>query len=240
MNNVESTIYNRFKDFQKRHVNGSGRMETIHVSDIVQECFRKSYYSMKFPAQVTDDQQMGILYAGQAIHNFSRLGEIHEEVLCYDFVNNKPCTIDEVKEMTPEQRKNVITGAPDDIILDDKLGIIISDKKTWFSNNYKKTTANQSHIDQVNIYKWLLWRTKGLIANHAVILYLDFFTRFKDPLPIEVELLDLMDIENMVMERIRILRSGLPPANPCYLCDGKNKDGRIYCSYKEICDKNET
>ena len=88
MNDIESIVYKRFRDYQEQFVNGSGRLNTIHVSDVIQECLRKSYYQAKYPKEA-DDRLKGILYIGQAVHALSEIGDIHELTMCYDFANNK-------------------------------------------------------------------------------------------------------------------------------------------------------
>jgi CRISPR/Cas system-associated exonuclease Cas4 (RecB family) len=235
MNDVESIVYTRFREYQNKFVNGSGRLNTIHVSDIIQECLRKSYYSAKYPKEA-DDRLKGILYIGQAIHNLSKIGDIHEVTMCYDFANNKPMDMEDVKNASKEEQRYILTGTCDDVIFDKKYGAIIVDKKTWSSKGWVKKEPSIEHVRQLNAYRFLLNKTRGIDAKYGVVLYLDKYTEMETPLPMLVKLDDIGLTEGIIREKISILNDGMPKATPCWLCNKKV----VYCKYKEECDKDMT
>ena len=238
MNDVESIVYTRFRDYQNQFVNGSGRLNTIHVSDIIQECLRKSYYSAKYPKEA-DNRLKGILYIGQAIHNLSEIGDMHELTMCYDFANNKPMDMDEVKKATKRAQRYILTGTCDDVIFDKKYGAIIVDKKTWSSKGWVKKEPSIEHVRQLNAYRFLLKKTRGIDAKYGVVLYLDKYTEMETPLPMMVELEDIKVTEDIIRDKINILNNGMPEPNIHWMCNGKNRNGIIYCPYKEECDANK-
>jgi CRISPR/Cas system-associated exonuclease Cas4 (RecB family) len=235
MNDIESIVYARFRDYQEQFVNGSGRLNTIHVSDVIQECLRKSYYSAKYPKEF-DDRLKGILYIGQAIHNLSEIGDMHELTMCYNFATNKAMDMDDVKKATPEEQRYILTGTCDDVIFDKEHGAIIVDKKTWSSKGWVKKEPSIEHVRQLNAYRFLLMKTRGIDAKYGVVLYLDKYTEMETPLPMMVELDDISTTENTIREKISILNDGMPEPTPCWLCNKKI----VYCKYKEECDANKT
>ena len=234
MNDIESIVYARFRDYQEQFVNGSGRLNTIHVSDVIQECLRKSYYSAKYPKEF-DDRLKGILYIGQAIHNLSEIGDMHELTMCYNFATNKAMDMDDVKKATPEEQRYILTGTCDDVIFDKEHGAIIVDKKTWSSKGWVKKEPSIEHVRQLNAYRFLLKETRGIDAKYGVVLYLDKYTEMETPLPMMVELDNPEVTKAHIMEKISILNDGMPEPTPCWLCNKKI----VYCKYKKECDANE-
>ena len=234
MNDIESIVYTRFRDYQEKFVNGRGRLDTVHVSDIIKECMRYSYYSTKYPKEA-DNRLKGILYIGQAIHNLSDIGDIHEITMCYDFANNKPMKMEDVKKATKDEQKHILTGTVDDVVFDEKYGAIIVDKKTWSSKGWVKKEPNIEHVRQLNAYRFLLSKTRGIDAKYGVVLYLDKYTEMETPLPMMVELDDISKTEKTIREKIDILNGSFPEPFVHWMCNKKT----VYCPYKDICDKNK-
>jgi hypothetical protein len=230
--NVVSAYRKAQQDFLKKSNNK--RLNTWHVSDFVSECIRKSYYSKLHPEKFSPEKQ-SLFWFGHIVHEHTPLSKINELTMCYDIEKDKALTPDEVLEMPLDDLGTIITGTLDDLM---KIGdkFVIADKKTYSgSSYYKKTSPDYSYDLQVNIYRVLLKETYGIDAEFGCLLYLDKMNNL-DPTPIAFELKPIDETKEKMRYILSELRKGqTPEPNVCWLCNGKNKKGQIYCSYVDLC-----
>ena len=154
--------------------------------------------------------------------------------MCYDIENDISLTPEQVQNLPFDQLGSIITGTLDDLM---KVGehFVIADKKTYNGGGwYKKTSPDTSYELQINIYRVLLEASYGIDATHGCLLYMDKKSNL-DPTPIAFELKPITQTKQRMKEILNELRGGDPKANPCWLCNGKNKKKEVYCSYLDIC-----
>ena len=217
---------------------GGVRLDTWHVSDFVNQCLRKTHYS-KIPELKKEmtDEMAGILYQGSIVHDNSKLGSINELTMCYDIV--KRCNLEpsEVRkwEKDDPRKQDVLTGTLDDLV---RVGnnFVICDKKTYNARGYVKKEASPEHILQVNIYKLMLHHSYGIDAGYGCNLYLDKGDGYKE-LPMVYETAPIEETREFLEKTLLKLKSGIPDPVITYLCNGKNKDKKIYCNFLEQCKK---
>jgi ATP-dependent exoDNAse (exonuclease V) beta subunit len=229
---VVQTYRQAQQDYMKRSNNK--RLNTWHVSDFVSECIRKTYYSKLHPEKFSPEKQ-SLFWFGHIVHEHTPLSKINELTMCYDIETDMALTPEEVLEKPFDQLGTIITGTLDDLM---KINgeFVIADKKTFTGGGYyKKTSPDYSYELQLNIYRVLLKESYGIDAKYGCLLYLDKTSNL-DPTPIPFELKPVEQTKLQMKEILYQLRSGQTPApNVCWLCNGKNKKGQIYCSYVDLC-----
>jgi len=232
---IESSILNSLRKAQQdylRHSNGQ-RLNTWHVSDFVSECLRKTYYGKTYPEKFAPEKA-SIFFLGHVVHEHTPLSKINELTMCYDIERDRSVTPEEVMSLPYNDLGSIITGTLDDLV---KVGdtFVIADKKTYNGGGYyKKTSPDKSYELQLNIYRVLLNAAYGINAEYGCLLYLDKKNNL-DPTPIAFELQPVNDTKKKMKEILKELRTGDPKPNPCWLCNGANKKGEIYCSYLDVC-----
>ena len=218
--------------------NSGGRLDTWHVSDFVSPCLRKTHYS-KIPELKKDmtDEMAGILYQGVIVHDNAVLGSINELTMCYDIVKRENIDPSTVKAMEKEdpRKKDILTGTLDDLL---RIGneFVIADKKTWNARGYKKKEASPEHILQVNIYKLMLKYAYGIEANYGCNLYLDKGNGYAET-PLVYETAPIDETQAFLDKTLNKLKNGVPDPTITFLCNGENKDKKIYCNFLEQCKK---
>ena len=218
--------------------NSGGRLDTWHVSDFVSPCLRKTHYS-KIPELKKDmtDEMAGILFQGVIVHDNAILGSINELTMCYDIVKRENIDPSTVKAMDKEdpRKKDILTGTLDDLL---RIGneFVIADKKTYNARGYVKKEASPEHILQVNIYKLMLKYAYGIEANYGCNLYLDKGDGYKE-LPLVYETAPIDETQEFLDKVLNKLKNGVPDPTITFLCNGKNKDKKIYCNFLEQCKK---
>lgn len=237
---IADFVVNAFHKAQRDALwkNSGTRLDTWHVSDFVSPCLRKSHYS-KIPELKTGmtDEMAAILFQGVIVHDNSILSSINELTMCYDIM--KKCSLDpmEVREMEKDdpRRKEILTGTLDDLV---KVGddFVICDKKTYNAKGYVKKEASPEHILQVNIYKVMLKASLGIDAKYGCNLYLDKGNGYKE-LPMVYETAPVEETEKFLYNTLATFKRGMPDPTITFLCNGKNKDQKIYCGYFEQCEK---
>ena len=237
---IADFVVNAFHKAQRDALwkNSGTRLDTWHVSDFVSPCLRKSHYS-KIPELKTGmtDEMAAILFQGVIVHDNSILSSINELTMCYDIM--KKCSLDpmEVREMEKDdpRRKEILTGTLDDLV---RVGndFVICDKKTYNAKGYVKKEASPEHILQVNIYKVMLKASFGIDAKYGCNLYLDKGNGYKE-LPMVYETAPVEETEKFLYNTLATFKRGIPDPTITFLCNGKNKDQKIYCGYFEQCEK---
>ena len=216
--------------------NTGSSIKTMHVSDLVSPCLRKSYYQRLYPMYEMTDDMRSILFHGTVVHEHSKLAPFHEITMCYDVTKDLAYPPEDVKQMDDKQREGIISGTVDDVV---KYGdhYVICDKKTYNSKGYTKKEVDPSHALQVNIYNVLLTEAYNITAKYGCVLYLDKMKDLKE-LPMVFELDPLDEVKEFMRSAYNKLSDVRPPEGEiCFLCNGKNKLGKIYCNYLDQCVK---
>jgi len=210
------------------------RLHTWHVSDFTSPCIRKTYYQRLYPEKY-DAKKNSIFFLGNIIHEHTPLSKINELTMCYDIETDQPVSIDEVLLMPRNSLKTIITGTLDDLL---QYGndFIIADKKTFNgSSGYKKTSPDSQYSLQLSIYRVLLQKNYGIDAKYGCLLYLDKSNDLAES-PIPFELLPIEDTKVIMKEiLVELCSDKLPKPNVCWMCNGNNRKGAIYCPYVELC-----
>lgn len=234
---IRDGVLSSLHDAQELLINGStlSRINTWHVSDFVSPCLRKSYYShiRKLP-QVLDDKKRRILFHGLIVHEHTQLAKFHEITMCYDILNDVAVQPEIVMKMNESETKNIVTGTCDDLMKIDNEFVLV-DKKTWSAHGYVKTIPNEEYVKQLNIYRVLLNESYGIDPKWGCLMFLDKSDDLCE-LPMEFPLAPINETKQFMRDALRQLNSE-PPPNPCWLCNGQNRDSRIYCDYLDICNK---
>ena len=236
---IDDYVVTAFHDAQKKFMkaNNSERINTWHVSDFVSPCIRKSWYQRNFPDYAKADQKKtSVLFHGLILHEHTQLSHFHEVTMCYDIKQDQSLTPQEVRgiQAKGEPTKNIITGTLDDLL---KIGdeFVIVDKKTWNARGKSSPYTNDSYKMQLNIYRVLLKHAYDIDAKFGCLLYLDKGTDFTES-PLSFELDPIEKTKEYMRDVLHQIKNGLPKATVCWLCNGQNRNGEIYCSYKERCD----
>ena len=240
LDDIKSKVY---FDFRKAQIEGMAteRLGHIHVSDLIKPCMRYVAYS-KFTPKMSDTEDVKSLFIGQAIHNLTVLNdEDHNEMfLGYDYVRDEPITLEEARELAPDDPRHldIIYGSIDDLV---KVGKewVICDKKTTGSIDYfskERSSASESHVDQINRYRVLLQKCYNIDAKYGAVVYIsNSISKEKVDKPI-VKSFKLQPMEEILadmIEKARIIKDvlqnkTLPERTKNFLCDG-------YCPYATKC-----
>lgn len=237
---IKDFVVNAFHKAQRDALwkNSGTRLDTWHVSDFVSPCLRKSHYS-KIPELKTamNDEMAAILFQGVIVHDNAILGSINELTMCYDIEkreNIDPSTVKAMEKDDP-RKKDILTGTLDDLL---RIGdeYVIADKKTYNARGYVKKEASPEHILQVNIYKLMLKYSYGIEANYGCNLYLDKGDGYKE-LPMVYKTAPIEETQKFLETTLKTFKDGIPDPTITFLCNGKNKDKKIYCNFLEQCEK---
>jgi hypothetical protein len=234
---IENSVLEAFQNAQDVVLKkGTGnRIRTWHVSDFVSPCLRKTFYQKAYPEWSMDDDKRSALWIGTMVHEYSQLSEFHEITMCYDIEEDVALSPQEVRLMGAQYTKNIITGTFDDLM---KIGgdYVLVDKKTWNGRGYKKTEPDEGYVNQLNIYRVLLKEALGIDAKYGALLYLDKTSQFA-PLPLAFKLDPIGRTKKMLREILDTLTNGnIPNATPNFLCNGNNRQKKIYCPYLDRCN----
>lgn len=234
--NIEGTVLNTLLKSQQDYLwsNNGKRLNTWHVSDFVSECLRKTHYTKTSPSKF-DPGKAAVFFLGHIVHEHTPLSKINELTMCYNIETEMALSVDEVAARPFDELGNIITGTLDDLM---KVGndFVIADKKTYNGGGwYKKTEPDYSYELQVNIYRVLLEATYGIDAKYGCLLYLDKKDNLA-PTPIAFELKPIEETKKKMRDILKILQSGDPEPNPCWLCNANNKKKAVYCDYLDICN----
>ena len=235
---VGTYVVDSFHEAQERAMQGGGkRLKTWHVSDFVIPCLRISYYQRLYPQYEMDDQKRAVLYFGTIVHEHSKLSHFHEVTMCYDMRNGKSYTPQEVGTLSDEDRSHILTGTLDDLC---KVGddYILVDKKTYNGGyGFKKTTPDESYKLQLEIYRVLLNASYGIDASIGCLLYLDKSKDLSET-PVVFELNEINETKKVIGGIYdQLTAAEVPPGKVCWLCNGNNRAGKIYCDYEDECKR---
>ena len=89
------------------------------------------------------------------------------------------------------------------------------------------------HIKQVLVYERMLV-TAGFKVDKIAICYFDY-SKYKVFGDLLAEKGQQAEVLQGILMNAKLYKSGTARPNPCWLCNGKNRFGKIYCSCKEVC-----
>lgn len=231
---IEKAMLNAKREALQK--NNGTRLKTWHVTDFVKACLRNTVYSKRPELKRgLTDELVNVLYQGQIVHENSKLGSINELSMCYDIINKIAIDPQDVKELPEEKIKNIITGTLDDLL---KIGndFVLCDKKTYNSKGYVKKEPNPEHVLQVQVYSLMLAASYSIYPKYGCIIYLDKANGLStSQFVFEIDPIEKTQI--FLEQTLLTLQGLLPDPTVTFLCNGKNRAGKIYCPYIDQCKK---
>lgn len=232
---IGEELIKRFKEAQKQLVTGEKRSRTVHASHITGACMRRSWYEFREKPEPLTAQSISNFFVGQLLHRMTPLAKKNEVKFSANIRTMKPI---DVKDINENNLFDCVTGTADDLI-EFEGDLIIADKKTWSSLkiNYKRggvyekkelVEPDENYVNQLNIYKLLIYICDGVQAKKGGLLYLDKATSFNEPIPFVFDLKPVDEIRAWVIDRLDKLRQLVEPDRVITkYCN--------YCPFKKIC-----
>ena len=107
LDNIKEKVYFEYRRAQMEAMK-TERLGVIHVSDVIKPCDRYTIYGKIYPKMMSTEDTKS-LYFGQVVHSNSQLAddEHHEKFLAWDYVEDKPLTYEEAKEIPDDDPKHL-------------------------------------------------------------------------------------------------------------------------------------
>jgi hypothetical protein len=244
---IRSEVYFKFRKAQIEGMNKGGgfRAGKVHVSDVIKPCMRYVWYQKTNPRPSMDTESIRPLFFGQAVHSMTQLApdEYHELTLAYDLATDKPVDLKKIN-LKPDDPKwyDILIGTIDDL-LQVHGEWVITDKKTTGSIDYfsrYNSKPSDSHVDQINTYRLLLSKCKGIDAGMGAVIYISSsINKEKNDKPIVMpfklepitKTLEIVK-KNMAVIKDAMLNDNVPERTKNYLCDGM-------CPHASVCFTDE-
>jgi len=228
-------IVRRFKEAQKQLVTGEKRSRTVHASHITGDCMRKSWYDFREKPEPLSAESIANFYVGQLLHKATPLAKKNEIKYSVNVRTMKPI---DVKDINEYNMFDCVTGTPDDLV-EWEGDLVIADKKTWTSlkinhrdgGSYSKkelTEPDAGYVNQLNIYKLLIYIRDNIQAKKGVLLYLDKAISFKNPEYFVFNLKPVDEIRTWVIDRLDKIKQLVEP-------DRVISKYCNYCPHKKVC-----
>ena len=168
---VKSHIYAQVQNILLASGGGGGRSRTFHVTDYVQSCARKQYYSKVLGAagEYYNYKDIAPLFTGSAIHKAMESNydpKLTEIGMAIDVTTGEKVDPDTVKELPLEKRKNCIIGTLDALYMFDGTTAVV-DYKTWHKGAYKKLKVDSVHEFQVQVYAAMYSICRGISPKYG-------------------------------------------------------------------------
>jgi len=237
---IEDDVYFAFRKTQS-NVLETGRIDCLHVSDLIKECQRMVVLNKIKPIIGFDTTSAKRLYLGQLVHNQSDMTNLdlplhmHEVPFLYNWVTDEAVDGDTFHGIHSSAKWDYIAGSADDIR---KVGekYIICDKKTTdkVGNKIKYGPSDENKL-QLNMYRVLLKKNYGIDAEWGCNIYVDIDCNTDRDVvaPIAYKLRPIEETLDIMVQAAETLKGYLtsktiPPVTRCYLCDG-------YCPHATFC-----
>ena len=205
---IKEEIIRIFKESVVRNSLSPGRAKSLHVTQLVNKCMRRTFYDITQPKPPTEYKVQAIFRVGQALHEAIPLSDKNEVKMAANIFSMAPMRPDEIN---PINFFDCIVGSADDILEIEGVKVIV-DKKSYSSKkNWNPSAPDDGYLEQLNIYKLLYFIHNKIDVKYGAILYMDTATRLESPLCFVVELDPVDKIAERVKKRLGILKSGLPP-----------------------------
>lgn len=227
---IQDEVYAGFRKRQYEAMGQNVREGMIHVSDLVQDCMRNTFYNKWDKTErYMDTGAMSIFFAGESVHRMIDSVYNDETKLSWDLVRDK-------KPDADSNPLDVLNGEYDavyDVDVDGEKMKCIVDYKTWLSNGYKMSKPKEDHVRQINMYKYLIQKNTGVDIKYGSVVYLDFADRMSRPVVFTFALDPIEDTEKTMLVKLTELQDAsntgiLPPRVKSWKCDG-------YCPYASRC-----
>jgi len=235
LDKIRSDVYFKFRKAQLEGMNKAGgfRAGKVHVSDVIKPCMRYVYYQKTNPRPTMDTESMRPLFFGQAVHSLTQLAdpEFHELTLAYDVIADKPVDLKTIKLKSDDPRwYDILIGTIDDVLKIDGEWVI-TDKKTTGSIDYfsrYNSKPSDSHVDQINVYRLLLSKCKGMDSKMGAVIYISssINKEKKDkPIIMPFKLKEISETLETVKKNQQVIKTAMlddkvPERTKNYLCDG--------------------
>lgn len=219
-----SNIIDTYKAFIRKKATSGGRRPGLHVSDLVSDCLRKSWYRMhdKDKQPEPDDASIDNFYYGTAIHDsFEGMSDIMEYKMCIN--PYEEIIEDEIIAIDAEMKKNPykwVSGSLD-MILDNT----IVDFKTCAKLPSKN---HLSYIKQINFYAYMYFLHTDVKIKKGANLYLEKSSGFHNIRLFEFDILDYDLIRDTMIFAMDEIAADEPPEKvPSHFCKT--------CPYLNVC-----
>jgi len=229
-NDIKDDVIERFKQVQAKKVRGGKRSKTVHASHLTQECDRRPWYDFRNDPEPLSYSSISNFFLGTILHENAKLGNRNEIHLAGNIRTMKKIN---TKDINQYNIYDCVTGTADDI-LEYEGDIVIADKKTFSTVDGRgnkrapPSTPDKGYVNQLNIYKLLLYISEGVEAKYGVILYLDKSQSFKDPLAFVITLDPIEDIKKRIITKLDHIKQTVPPDRVITkYCN--------YCPHKKVC-----
>jgi len=247
VDDIRSEVYFKFRKAQIEGMNKAGgfRAGKVHVSDVIKPCMRYVYYQKTNPRSSLSTEDIRPLFFGQAVHSLTQLAELkyHELTLAYDVVDDKPVDLEKTTLKADDPKwYDILIGTIDDL-LQINGEWVITDKKTTGSIDYfsrYNSKPSDSHVDQINTYRLLLSKCKGIDAKMGAVIYISSsINKEKNDKPVVMpfkleEISKTLEIvkKNQAVIKDAMLKDIVPVRTKNYLCDGM-------CPHASVCFTDE-
>lgn len=225
--------------FKYLNDNNETRSKTIHVTDLVYPCLRRTYYLKMSQGEEMNTETGGIFFMGHVVHESLNLAAVaeegwHELWLGYDVERDKAMTKDEVAQVIsnePSRRYDILAGQIDELIKIKDTWVIV-DKKTGVWGK-KIDKPHEQYVEQLNMYRFLAYKCKGIDAKTGLLVYIDLNERLRDVQIFEIELRNVYETFAMIKDKMMKLKEALekgeePEPTYTWMCKG-------YCQFAKRC-----
>ncbi len=227
---IKEDVINRFKKLQEKKVKSGKRSKTVHASHLTQECDRRPWYDFRNDPEPLSYNTICNFFNGTILHENAVLGKRNEIHLAANIRKMEKIS---TKDIGIYNIYDCVTGTADDL-LEYEGEIVIADKKTFSTVDSRGTKRpppekpDQGYVNQLNIYKLLLYVCEGVEAKYGVLLYLDKATSFKDPTAFVFELDPIEKIKERILKKLDHIKQTIPPDRVITkYCN--------YCPHKKVC-----
>jgi len=233
---VEDAAFFAFRKTQA-DLSDTGRIDCIHVSDLIKECQRMPVLSKLIPIKSATTKATQRFYLGNLVHAKSYMSNIHmhEVPLLYNWLTDEGVDGDTFHGIHESTKWDYIAGAIDDVM---KMGedYIIVDKKTTdkIENKVRYGPSDENKL-QLNIYRVLLKKCYGIDAKWGCNVFVDINPSSERGIvhPVAFKLRPMDETTDFIVQtaeafKDHVVNKDIPPVHRCYLCDGM-------CEYATYC-----
>jgi len=195
--------------------------EGIHISHLVGECLRSSWYGIKYGGTgVSDDGEEFGFKTETSIITLWLGKKLHETPISNVVIAGRSG-----HEFTLQWMD--VTGTADEILYIDDSFVVV-DKKTV---NTLPRFAYDRHIRQIQYYALMLYKLHNIKVDYGAVVYIKKALKLEDMEAVKVYVFpigNLVDIENDFISRVFALKDDVPPV----AVRGKHC---AFCRWQEIC-----
>ena len=218
-------IVKTYRDFCRKRATSGGRRPGLHVSDLVPECIRTSYYRMNDSViREFDNDSIDNFYYGTAIHDsFDGMYPIMEYKMCVNpFMEFTEYDMNDIEREMHDHPYQWVSGAADAIVNNE----VILDFKTCTKLPGKN---HESYMRQINCYAYMYYLHTGIEIKKGANLFLEKSSAFHNIRLFEFKLQPLEYTRKYMCEVMDKIGEEEPPERTTTpLC--------TTCTYKDVCD----